>query len=561
MTIKKISSLVLALVLVLALAAPASAAVTGTITINEAADHTPAAGRSFAAYKILDVTLAADGVTPAYSVPDSMKTFYASYFTLTLTGKTPGQVNKEVTDKIAALNAAGMEAFAEAALVAAQGAGIVPEAVLGGVATTVPYGYYVIEQTSPAPDHSRVSAVMVDTTNPNATIALKADTPEIDKAIVLPTTPATTADTSDGAIGDTVDYKVTTKVPDMTGFTHYFFVIKDKLSAGLTFNGAVSVKVVLDGVELTKGADDSTGAYHVKENADGSFEIVFHNFIQYKPAKMGKDIVVTYSATINEGAVIGVAGNPNDVTLVYSNNPGKEGTGNYPDPESPVGETPPAKTKTFVTAIELTKIDKVGKAPLTGAKFSLSGTSLNKVLVTGDVFTADDDGTYYLLKDGTYTTTAPTADTLSLYVSEAKYIKETKTVTQETPDEVKAEGWVGPDGKLRFTGLSEGTYTLTELISPLGYNLLTAPIEIVITADLPAAITTGAETATWKASIDGGAETTYAGGIITLDVENNKGQELPSTGGMGTTLFTIGGLVLMAGVVLLALRRRSGATK
>jgi fimbrial isopeptide formation D2 family protein/LPXTG-motif cell wall-anchored protein len=561
MNIKKITGILMSLILVCVMIVPAFAVVaiphSGTITINNSSDASPT-GRTFHAYSILNVTLAVDN-TPVYTVPNSLMSFYESYFSLAFTGKTDAWINDAVITQIAALSAAQMEAFAEAALDAAKDAGIsyiTIDSSTGYSNVSVPYGYYVIEDMSIGTLNHRVSAVMLDTTNPAVDITLKADTPSLDKVIV---TESGAADSTEAAIGDIVDYKITTKVPDMTGYTKYAFNIADTMDAGLTFD-PTSVVVTVNDVPLTANASGSTTGYHIATGADAdpyTFKVIFHNFIQYK-AQAGQNIVVTYSASVNENANIGKAGNINRGKLIYSNDPTDEGEGG--DIPTVYGETPEQLTKTYVTGISLVKFNADKTLLLSGAIFKLEGTALNQVVVTGDVFTASASGTYYKLKDGTYTTTPPAAETIEKYDSTTqKYVVESKTsVTQTYTTIHPIIGTVSDDGTLEFDGLMSGTYTLTEIVAPSGYNLLAAPISIVITCDLPAAITSGNETCTWY--VDGPSSIT-ADGVVYLAVTNAKGTMLPSTGGIGTTLFTIVGLSLMAGAALLLLVMRSKVKK
>jgi fimbrial isopeptide formation D2 family protein/LPXTG-motif cell wall-anchored protein len=551
MNIKKITGILLALILVCVMTVSALAA-NGTITINTSSDGTSPAGRTFKAYSILGVNLALDN-TPVYTVPDSMKSFYASYFSLDFTGKTQAWIDNAVITKISALSASQMEGFAEAALVAAKAAGITPVTIdssTGYTNVSVPYGYYVIEDTSTGTEDHRVSAVMLDTTNPSAVISLKADTPSLEKDIVTATGDT---ESTEAAIGDKVDYKITTKVPDMTGYTKYAFNVADTMDAGLTFD-PTSVVVKVDGVTLTANAAGSSTGYHVLTGAaaaPATFKVVFHSFIQYK-AQAGDSIVVTYSATINSNAVIGSTGNANHGKLIYSNDPTHEGEGG--DVPTVYGETPEQITKTYVTGISLKKYNADKTQLLAGAIFKLEGTAINDVVVIGDVFTADMTGSYYKLKDGTYTTTAPTADTTDKYDSTTQlYKKETKISVTQDSSSVSITGTVSADGTLSFNGLKSGTYTLTEIVAPSGYNLLAAPISIVITCDLPASITTGNETCTWHVN---SPSSVTEGGVIYLEVTNAKGTVLPSTGGIGTTIFTVAGLALMAGAALLLVMRR-----
>ena len=197
---------------------------------------------------------------------------------------------------------------------------------------------------------------------------------------------------------------------------------------------------------------------------------------------------------------------------------------------------------------------------LEGAEFQITGDQINKVKIIRDTFTVAEDGTYYKLKDGTYTETAPTDETKENYADENKYKLE-KVVTWNTETvKVSATATVGSDGVLRFEGLGEGTYVIEEIKAPDGYNKLKDNITVVITCTEPAEIISGAETANWKYAVSGAvtvAETVATNGIITLTVENKAGAVLPSTGGMGTTIFyVLGGLLIVAAGVALITRRR-----
>ena len=293
----------------------------------------------------------------------------------------------------------------------------------------------------------------------------------------------------------------------------------------------------------------------VTNNADGTtgLEIVFINFIQYKD-QTDAAIRVTYSATVNQDASLDPSvGNTNDVKLIYSNNPNVDGKGeNKPEPGDPVGETPVKQVKTFVTGLQLTKVDgKDNSKTLTGAKFEIKGESLKVVLVNQEMYKASENGTYYMLKDGTYTETVPTDETADKYDSTTQKYEKVTVVSKETvATEINATGYVDENGVLTFEGLGEGTYTITELVAPNGYNLLKNPITVVITAD---ATVNGC---TWTVTVDG-SPVNAEGNLYAFQVANNSGAELPSTGGIGTTIFyVVGGLLVVAAGVLLVTRKR-----
>ena len=185
---KRLASLLLALVLVFAMMIPVFAAeTTGTITINNA-PNVSVAGKTFNAYKILDVKSYTDAktegdtTTPAtvvYTVPSAMKSFYMSRYSLT---GNEGDFDAQVVEKIS--KETDMFAFAAAALAAAKDAKITPGTATAGSNDTsvtisnLPLGYYVIEDTATT---KPVSALVLDTTNPNIEATIKADQPSIDK--------------------------------------------------------------------------------------------------------------------------------------------------------------------------------------------------------------------------------------------------------------------------------------------------------------------------------------------------------------------------------------------
>lgn len=398
----------------------------------------------------------------------------------------------------------------------------------------------------------------------------KAEVPVLEKVI----DGANDTDTSynNAAMGDRVPFKLTSKVPAMDGYEKYYFVVTDTLSPGLTFNNDVTVKIgdtplTKDTHYTVESVSDSAGA----DSAAGqTVTIVFKAFIQYK-TQVGQEILITYSATVNDRAAIGTAGNRNSAHLTYSNDPnqdagsGSAGNPDKPAADSPVGVTPDSDTYTYVTGLEIKKVDPEGK-PLTGAEFKLAGTRLNKVLLYKDRFQEDTDGSYWKLKDGSYTTTAPVTeggeeDTSEKYEDITKKYSRTTVTTKTTAQErVITDAAVDNDGILRFDGLAAGKYTITEVKAPDGYNLLKDPVTITITWTAPTDLS-GASECTWSVTGGGSAGENQAfmeNGIIILRIENESGFLLPSTGGTGTVLFyALGGLlVISAGTILLARRRR-----
>ena len=416
-------------------------------------------------------------------------------------------------------------------------------------------GYYLVKDKDGSQDGKEDAAYtrFILEVVSDVTATVKSEVPSVDKKI---TGGEKKLSATSASIGDKVPYEITSKVPDMTGYNKYFFVLNDTMDKGLTFNDDVAITI--GSKTLTEDTDFTvtTG----KNGDKTTVKIVLKNFIQYK-----KDdaISVTYSATLNEKADLSATGNANEVKLTYSNNPNYDYKGDpekpdEPGPEEPKGETPEVQTKTFTTGIELIKVDSADETKtLTGAKFKIEGEGVVVTLVNKEVYKKDDKGTYYMLKDGTYTTTAPTDDTKDKYDDEGKqkYAKVTEVVEETKNEPVSAEGYVDKDGHLKFEGLNAGTYAITEVVAPKGYNLLKDPVTVEIKAELD----DKEKTCTWSAKMDGTELTANKDNLFEVKIKNKSGATLPSTGGIGTRIFYGLGtvLVLGAGIVLIS-RKRAG---
>lgn len=565
--IKKLVSLLLAMMLVLGLSVTAFAdeEVTGKGSITITDSNTTSgkvSGRTFAAYKILNVRIFRDDKgdeSYVYEVPAELESFYRERY----------KIGEDVTNLVDAV-VKGIEAesdmfeFGKAVLTAAKEAGVVAKeasAAEGAAKVTIgdlELGYYVVEDITNPDNTTAVSALMINTTQPNVSITIKADSPSVTKRIVekaiqngAETDTEVTVDSNNAAVGDTISFQVTSKVPDMTGYTSYTFTAIDSMDKGLTFND--DVMITIGDKELVKGTDFTCVAVPAETGDGTEITIDFVDFIQYAGNK-GADIVIKYSATVNKNAEIGVSPNKNTIKVIYSKDPGND---------KETGETPDSTTKTYVTGIQLKKVDPSGKS-LTGAQFQITGAKQNIVVVKKTEFVEAEDGTYYLLQDGTYTETEPTTDTEDQYVStEQKYSKvtTTETIQEGVEGAFTATAYVDENGLLAFEGLSAGTYTIKELIAPDGYNLLTDPITVTIGWNKPAGDTDDCK---WDYSAKLGeanltVTNTGVGGQAAIEVVNQAGSLLPSTGGIGTTMFYVVGavLVLGAGILLVVKKRMS----
>lgn len=337
--------------------------------------------------------------------------------------------------------------------------------------------------------------------------------------------------------GDVIPYKITTKIPSYSGaFTDPTFTITDDLSAGLTLSGDITVTygnktttVTNDDVTITPDASDG-----------GGFVIDFKD--AYLLSDRGLvDVEVTYSAEVTTNAPKSVNAMDNTATLEFSNKPGE------------------TETKEDITRHYTFSID-------------------------GGLLGGGDEVTKELIKSGTDASGNPIT-TVTEYYNEreaAPLAGASFTLTPVAPTTGGAKTATSlSDGRINFSGLDAGTYTLVETAAPAGFikdsRTFTVTIAPTYDDDIPDLLVSYTITITSPADGDtpaysGGAtfemsntgetivKTTASGeGSDTSFINNTQGSELPSTGGMGTTIiYVIGGImVLLAGVYLITKRRAS----
>lgn len=545
----KFASLLLALVMILALTVPAFGAENYSITVNNTNSAVSISGSTYSAYKLFDVTYSSDKVHYSYTIDEHFKDFSYSVNDVSYSGEKLIAYINGLTDNADALNA-----FAKAALayvddqkIEADGTVKIGEETQTGTINLNAPGYYLVAGNGTAENNQTITAACsLTTTNPTAIVNPKLDAPSVDKKIVEN---EKRVDANTAAIGDKISYEVTSKVPNMTGYNKYYFILNDTMSKGLTFNNDVEIKV---GDNILVKDTNYTVASSIAENGITTITITFKNFINYQA---GTNIVVTYSATLNENADLTQTGNINEVNLTYSNDPNFNYAGENDTPETnePTGTTPNSTTKTYSTGLKLTKVDS-DENPLTGAKFQIAGEALNVVLINKEAFVLSENGTYYMLKNGTFTETVPTDENKESYDSTTNKYEKITTVTKDTvTTSINTSAYVDANGVLTFEGLADGTYTITELIAPNGYNMLKTPITITIES------TPTLNSCTWTVK-NGETSLTAGDNLFSFNVVNTTGTELPTTGGIGTTIFYIVGSVLALGaVVLLVTKKRMNA--
>ncbi len=495
--VNKLVSIFLTVILVLGISVPVLADTQiGTLTI-----HNTKVEETYTLYKIFDLTFSSsiDGFgdgSHAYTINTAFDDFFTNEKIDGFNGDTRDlkaiAYVESRTDDLADF-ATELQRYIISQSVATT------KVVAGQADTTVveglEYGYYLLVPTDALSADGLSALFALDTVKPDAEINNKSQYPTIDKVIVEN---GSDVDANNVAIGDVVNYKVTSSVPNLAGYGAYTFNITDRFGTGLTFNDDVAIQ--LKKGESTKDLVEDTD-FTVSQSGQ-VVTITFTNFIQYKSTSwQGADIVVTYSALVNDNAVVGATGNDNTVTLTYSSNPAVS---------SDTKTTTPEVVSSYVTGITIRKVDSSGNA-LTGAQFQLTGDKVNKVRVQG-------------------------------------------TEMQTKTESFTVNATVDANGQLVLEGLAEGEYQIKELVAPTGYHLLAEPITVTITCTEPTEVVDGTEECVWSVEIanpnDENVTPAVEDGIITLAITNQAGNELPFTGGMGTTLFVVIGLALMVGAAV-----------
>ena len=350
-------------------------------------------------------------------------------------------------------------------------------------------------------------------------------------------------DVADYCIGDSVPFKLYGTMPqDIANYEHYYYQFTDTLGKEFTAPESVTIKVNNTPISKPVNSDIFTS---IKTDTDGvtTITVTFEDVKEVIKNATEKDVsptdVVTieYNAVLNSNAVIGLPGQENKVDLTYSNNPNvsykpnggsgdetpgtpDENESDTPDTPNDKGKTPEDKVIVFTYEADFKKVDAESQEPLANVEFKLKNAD-------GNYVTLDNAG-----KVTGWNTTGTT---------------------------IKS----GTDGTFKIIGLDDGVYTLEETKPLKDYN----PI-----ADTTLIISAGTEN---NQAWDGNAtsaltsfkykigdsntesEGTPADGIASGTIKNKKGSSLPSTGGIGTTLFYVcgGAMVAVSGVFLITKKR------
>ena len=479
-------ALLAAFALVLAMAVPAWAEENkGNITVQNAKEN-----EEYKIYRIFDLESYSEN---SYSYKMSTKwskadfatnSAFTDYFEIVNGGYIKPKA--EFTDEAAATFAKNALAFAKEKKIEDDGH---QTAGKTGVSfSSLSLGYYLL-------DTSLGTLCSLDTTNPDAILREKNDSPTIEKKVKENDNWDTE---SNAKIGDEVEYQVT--IHAKKGAENY--VLTDTMDNGLTFNNNIAVKAGTKDLELNK---DYTVKTKTADSIENTFELTFTKTYLDSLTENTTDIVVTYSATINEKAVVANAANRNTAKLKYGNN----------------SETVLSQTNTYTYKFDLVKIDGTTKKLLSNVEFKLyeaaTGSVDGEYVVSGEPIKFVRTGnTYRVAEDAT-----------------AKGVTDTIVTTDNE--------------KVTIEGLDKKIYYLSETKPLDGYNKPNGAFSVDLTSgNMVTTTTIGKNTV-----VD--AKNAQKAKVI----ENNTGAVLPSTGGMGTTVFyVVGGGLMAVAVVLLVTKKR-----
>lgn len=525
---KRIASMALAVMMALVMVAgslPAKAYAAGETGSLIVSGHAELANKDVTIVKMFSATKSGNNV--GYTLESAWEAFFQGLDESTMDNLTGAELSEAaytyVSTQLGTKDSAELTAFAEKAreyvrnngtafnaLSTTEQAGAASQGKASATFTNVAYGYYLAFPADGSTSADRkTDATLVNVLDTNVIWNIKSEYPTVDKTVA-----GTNGGQNNGGgaqVGDELTFTLTSKVPDMTDYTEYVFKFIDTLSAGLTLNQQ-SIQVTIDGAPLTL-TNDYTVDVQTVETDKTQLTISMVDFKNKYGDKAGKDIKVTYKATLNDKAVVdGDTANTNEAKVEYSNDP--------KNPQTGTDTSTPDKTYTYTFKFGIDKQDEKQTA-LAGAEFKIWKDK-------GDGAFGTDDTALKFSKDALS----------EKYTLNASGDVETITTTDT--------------GKFNVEGLEEGTYWVEEVNPPAGYNKLAKPVKVVIAATYNEDGTLASHSVKY-----GDEQADAAHGDHYVVIVNNAGTLLPETGGMGTIVFTVVGAAVVVGGVAWAVRRKN----
>lgn len=503
--LKRMMAVLLAMVMALAMSVTVFAAEgKGSLKVKVNANNT-LKGQTLNVYKLFDLSVS--GTNYAYTVNETYKDGIIA--ALNLTEQEPEPDSAALYTKISELKGAAVQNFADAftayaltnELTATNTSEKITSAVTDYTFSNLDYGYYLVYQTGTKELQS--SLVSVDKAEVTE-VDLKGEAPSITKD--AQNTGGESIDSVE--IGQIVKYVITGTIPDTTGYDRYQYIIHDTLTDGLDFvdQSGTEPSDTNYSVSAQIGDAATTQTATLSGTDNRTMKLDLSQWIRDNQENKGQTFTVTYYAKVNSNAVVTTN---NNASLEYGNDPDNTTT------------TTPVQEKTPTFPLQIKKFAD-GVDYLDGATFRIyrseadAQKNQNAIAVTGG--------------SGSYTVNPVQTGELSY-------------------DMVSANTQVGTGFNLKLNGLAAGDYWIVETDAPEGYNGVTAPIKVTVTAS------TDSNVNNWTISNNDTVEEDKV-----IDIKNSTGSILPGTGGMGTILFTVIGVALViavAGSFVVSRRRKA----
>lgn len=562
--IKKILAILVVLCVVFSCGALAAIAAepTGSITIqNPGNSNATVAGKTFKVYKIFDATTSGNNTSYSWYKEGGNIPFYDFFYGANgIVGQNVENGNVQgAVEYLAEKNSGGnnfeLSQVAEKLhdYIVEKNIAYVEKITASDTATSVTvsdlsYGYYLVyDDTDLSGDGTSAvrSAVMLSNVNKDAVITLKANRPQILKQIKKHNEEYGKG--TSVSIGDTVTFKITTVVPSHTLYTDYTYYVEDVMHDGLVLD-VDSIKVYQNDIELEGDFTLTTTGLSEGVDFKVDFTALMNDDDKYE---IGDELVIIYDAKVTN-AIQAQKANQNTAKLTYSNDP------TAPTSTGSVSDVANVYSYQFV----FTKFAEDTHGVLTNVRLAGAEFKLYRV-VEGQ----EDQLITFTTIEKTHESTEEggQATTYTQYVVAEGNTGSIDTLTTHNKGEATISlghlNMGGHLGDVSIFGLAEGTYKLVETKAPDGYVIADKPFKIKIEDQIGELGSVGTLTVTgqYDGEIGNIVNTNgIAESILTVwaEITNRPGSALPETGGIGTTLFTVLGVILMAGAVAFFISRK-----